>query len=184
MVNSLQNKNWIDLPIIRVKTSKRTWDQFDLPNFIFSGWALFFPKKLIGKIKLIQSSFWSFNRYNWKSIQILFWSAFTNLHFSPENLACNCLFFTKIDFLSMFFIYHFKIFKAIYQSVFTAKSSDTCGWYLKNFSCFNLIPVSTEQSLIEYRWNSRKFRLKLSQSVDENHQNRNYFKIKKYLYVK
>ena len=32
MVNSLENKNRTDLPIITVKTSKRTLDQFDFAN--------------------------------------------------------------------------------------------------------------------------------------------------------
>jgi hypothetical protein len=35
MVNSLQNKNRTDLPIITVKMSKGTFDQFDFANLFF-----------------------------------------------------------------------------------------------------------------------------------------------------
>ena len=44
-----------------------------------------------------------------------------------------------------------------------AKSSCTCGWYLKNYSCYHLIAVATKQNLIEIPLDSRKLVSKLSQ---------------------
>ncbi len=98
------------------------WKKFLIPFWFwyYSWWSTIWPEKIFlravhsgfknhQKVVFVslkkQQKFFDLRRY-WLFSNFLFWFEFLSLRYIfPESLACTCLFFTKIYFLSKVFIY-------------------------------------------------------------------------------
>ena len=108
--------------IFKIDFFPENWKKF-LGLFWFwnySWWSILWPEKIFMAIvhigfknrqKVVFVSLKNHQKVDylhryWLFSNFLFWFEFLTLRYIfPEKLACTCLFFTKIDFLSIVFIY-------------------------------------------------------------------------------